>query len=128
MPLGAVERKDGTRTRRAAGVGEDTVDPTEIGQKLFIARDDRVLGSHIDLVRADVTVAERGEFCRGARVLFFVSRPNRDVTALFGDAARKPEPDAAVPAGDQGNLAAQVKQLVHNNRPVRISPIKLFLA
>ena len=74
----------------------------------LVAGDDRVAGRDVDDAHRDLS-AQRLQLGPGGDVLRLVAPPYLDRAALPRDAAREAQADAAVAAGHERHLAAEIE-------------------
>src|SRR5262249_46230046 len=102
-----------------AGIGETAVDTAEALQRLGEAGLDRRLVADIDLERRGFH-AVLPDRRLGLGILRRVGAPDADLGASRRHGFCHAEPDAAVAAGDQRDLARQVERLVRHDSPLNI--------
>ena len=107
--------EEGAGGRADAGVGEDGVDATHLRDCALHGFGDGGFIGDIDLGGVDAD-AMLGQACGGGAVLLVIGAPDDDVGAGARHGIGHAEPDAAIAAGDEGNLARQVERRIGHGR------------
>jgi hypothetical protein len=108
-PLLGRELEERRRAAADARVGEAGVDPAELGDGAGERLLDRLLVGDVAAQRQHA-LAMALELLSRRRVLRLVGAPDAEVGAARRQRLGHAEADAAVAAGDEGDLAAQVEQ------------------
>ena len=105
-----IKERFGT-TPRDAGIGETAVKTAETGKRCgHCGLDSLAIGDVADIGLGGTTVP--AYLLDGCCVFIFVGTPDGNAGACFGDRLRHAETNAAVAAGDEGNLAAEIECFV----------------